>query len=207
MERVSARGALAVVAVGFFVLFFGTVAGARLQTNPANNKHLVDKPLEPFNYDYAKRCLDHPPSGMLAFEHWLEHNVRGETWGIMRCERLSGDNFSLHAEGRAIDWHLDARNAGEKNAAMNLIHTLLEKDRNGQPAALARRMGVQGIIFNCQAWWSGQSGLGHYSYCYNENGHRRHGLDPTQAHINHVHLELNWPGARERTSFWHSPLA
>jgi hypothetical protein len=89
---------------------------------------------------------------------------------------------------------------------MDLIHTLLATDKNGNYAALARRMGIQGLIFNCRDWWSGMEGLGEYSYCY-RNGHRIHHLDPTQAHQDHIHIELNWPGAKKKTSFWHSPLA
>ena len=38
-------------------------------------------------------------------------------------------------------------------------------------------------------------------------GTRSGNLDPTQAHVDHVHLELNRPGAAKRTSFWRSPLA
>ena len=45
---------------------------------------------------------------MKALERWLERNVRGESWGIIRCERLRPPEFSLHSEGRAIDWRLDA---------------------------------------------------------------------------------------------------
>ena len=81
------------------------------------------------------------------------------------------------------------------------------RDQNGNPSALARRMGVQGIIFDCKAWWAGQTELGRYSYCFNESGKKKKNLDPTQAHIDHIHLELNKPGAAKRTSFWRSPLA
>ena len=49
--------------------------------------------------------------------------------------------------------------------------------------------------------------LGRYSYCFKRNGHRRNDLDRTQAHRDHVHIELNWPGAREQTSFWRSPVS
>ena len=117
---------------------------------------------------------------MQALQKWLEKNVRGESWGIMRCERLGGSSFSLHAEGRAIDWHLDARRSKDRRAAMRLIRTLLAGDRNGEPAALARRMGVQGLIFNCKSWWSGQDGLGKYSYCYRREREeaRRHRPHP-----------------------------
>ena len=143
MERLSARGLLAVVAVGIVSLLIGAIADARLRTNPANHKSLIDKPLEDPRYDYANRCLDHPQPGTLALQRWLEKNVRGVSRGIMRCEKLSEDNYSLHSEGRAIDWHLDARKAGEERAANNLIKTLIERDRKGNSSALARRMGVR----------------------------------------------------------------
>ena len=39
---------------------------------------------------------------------WLEKNARGSFWGIMRCERSGKNSASLQAEGRAVDWHLDA---------------------------------------------------------------------------------------------------
>ena len=206
MERLGARGVLSLALVGLLCLCLGAVATARLRTNPANHKSLIDKPIEDPRYDRADGCRDTPPKGMREFQRWLERNVRGETWGIVRCENWGGGDFSVHAEGRAIDWHLDARKTREKRAAMNLIKTLIERDRRGNTTALARRMGVQGIIFDCKSWWAGQTTLGKYSYCFNANGNKKNNLDPTQAHIDHVHLELNWPGARERTSFWRSPL-
>jgi hypothetical protein len=207
VTRATPKRALSIVFAGLLCLCVGTVATARLKTNPANHKSLIDKTIEGSRYDRGEGCRDNPPKGMRAFQTWLERNVRGETWGIMRCESWGGGSFSLHAEGRAIDWHLDARRAGERRAAMNLIKTLIERDRRGNTTALARRMGVQGIIFDCKTWWAGSTGLGRYSYCYKPNGEKKSGLDPTQAHVDHVHLELNWPGARKRTSFWRSPLA
>lgn len=207
MERPGTRGVLIGVAVGLLCLALGAVASARLKSNPANHRSLIDKPIESPRYDRAQGCRERPPKGMKKLQIWLDRNVRGESWGIMRCESWGGGNFSLHSEGRAIDWHLDARRRGEKRAAMNLIDTLIERDKRGNTTALARRMGVQGIIFNCKTWWAGNTSLGRYSYCFNENGKRKKNLDPTQAHIDHIHLELNWPGARRHTSFWKSRLA
>jgi len=207
MRNVSIRWGLTVLLACVLSLGVGAVAVARLSSNPANDSRLLDKPIEDPRYDSAERCLDRPQKGTLALQSWLGKNIRGVSWGIMRCERWGPNSASLHAEGRAIDWHLDARNAGERRAAMKLIRTLIESDRNGQPSALARRMGVQGLIFDCQAWWSGQQGLGRYSYCFQPNGEKKDNLDPTQAHVDHIHIELNWPGARKRTSFWRSPLA
>ena len=164
---------------------------------------LSQKPIEDYRYDHATRCSKQVPPGTKELENWLGRHTSGETWGITRCEKLSPGNFSVHAEGRAIDWHLDARDGKERHEAMHLIRKeLLATDRRGNENALARRMGVQGIIFDCQAWWSSPGGLGDYSYCFKKNGKRKKNLDPTAAHIDHIHIELNWPGARERTSFW-----
>jgi hypothetical protein len=83
------------------------------------------------------------------------------------------------------------------------VKLLLAPDKDGNSAALARRMGVQGLIFDCKAWfgnWDGQ--MGDYSYCYGKNGKRKKNLDPTQAHMNHVHIELNKLGAQKKTTFW-----
>jgi hypothetical protein len=62
-------------------------------------------------------------------------------------------------------------------------------------------MGVQEIIFNCQSWWSGSSSMQKYSRCYNSKG-RRIRVDDTNAHRDHIHFGLSWPGAKMRTTFW-----
>ena len=119
MSRPRARGVLAGLVVASLALTASVAALAGgLRPNPADDPRLVDKPIEDFRYDRATRCRDEPPRGTKALEAWLDDNVRGVSWGIMRCERLSGDSYSLHAEGRAIDWHLDARRAKDRRAAM-----------------------------------------------------------------------------------------
>jgi hypothetical protein len=202
-----------VVAGGTAALLVVVVAvpalGAGLVPNPANDRRLVNKPIDDERYDGADGCRKQVPKGMKALQKWLERNVRGESWGIQRCEKLKrgGSNYSLHSEGRAIDWRLDAGVAKERRAAMRLIRTLIAADSKGNPRALARRMGVQGLIFDCKSWWTGMDRLGDYSYCYKRNGDLRQNLDRTAAHRDHVHIELNWDGARKNTSFWRSPLA
>jgi hypothetical protein len=110
--------------------------------------------------------------------------------------------MSLHSEGRAVDWHLDVHSSADRAAARRLIMTLLATDRAGNPHALARRMGVQEIIWNCRSWWSGADRMGPYSLCYDRRGERRARVDETLAHRNHVHIGLSRAGARARTSFW-----
>ena len=188
------------------IVALGATALAGLRPNPANDPSLLNKPMDPYRYDYAKGCKSKVPSGTRALEGWLEANVRGETWSVLRCEKL-GDGFSVHSEGRAVDWHLDAAVRRDKRAAKRLIKALLKKDANGNAHALAHRMGVQGLIYNCKQWYGDAKRMGPYTYCYRRNGKRRKHLDRTQAHVDHVHIELNWVGAKEKTSFWQSPLA
>ena len=197
------RVTLTILAAASTLAAAGGVALAALGPNPANHGALLDEPIEDYAYDGARRCTKFVPPGTKALVGWLERHTSGELWGIDRCERLSPGSYSLHAENRAIDWHMDARDRATGREAMKLIRKrLLATDRNGNENALARRMGIQGIIYDCRAWWSNPGGLTDYSYCFKRNGERRKDLDPTAAHIDHIHIELNWAGARMRTSFW-----
>lgn len=172
----------------------------RVTHNPADR--LAAKPIDDYRYDRAKHCYRRPSRGANAMVSWLTHNARGQFWGIMRCERLSSDSMSLHSEGRAIDWHLDASRPADRRAARRLLMTLLATDRAGNPHALARRMGVQEIIWDCRSWWSGADRMGEYSLCFDRKGRPRKKVDRTLAHRDHVHIGLSRAGARMRTSFW-----
>jgi hypothetical protein len=203
----SRRGVGIAVAATCLCLPASALAGSPITTNPANRAVLLSQPIEDLNYDDSKRCLPDPQPGTLALEAWLARHWRGESWGIVRCSKLSPGEFSVHAEGRALDWHLDAGDGAERRAAMRLIEMLLAGDREGNETALARRMGVQGLIFDCRSWYGYADRLAPYSYCYRRDGRRRKHLNRTLAHRDHVHIELNWAGARKQTSFWRSPLA
>ncbi len=197
-----ARPRATLAAACVLAVLFAVPASAGLVPNPANDPSLLAKPIEDYGYDDADHCVKAAQPGTRALLGWLGRNVRGESWGTVRCEKWGPNEFSVHAEGRAIDWHLDARKPKERRAAMKLIDALLATDDNGNEHALARRMGVQGIIFDCRSWWSGMDEMGTYSAC---EGNKK--PDPTTAHRDHVHIELNWDGARKQTSFWGSPAA
>src|SRR3954468_18502306 len=134
-----------VVAALLATLMLSGVAVARpygpVRHNPADR--LAFQPIEGYHYDYAKRCRKRPMPGALALVDWLEHKWRGVSWGIVGCEKLSGGHYSLHPEGRAVDWDLDVHDRADRRAARRLILTLLATDKAGNPHALARRMGVQ----------------------------------------------------------------
>jgi hypothetical protein len=162
-------------------------------------------PIDDYAYDHAEECRKRPTPGALALVEWLERNAGGVSWGIMRCERWGRNRASLHAEGRAVDWHLDAVRPADRREARRLIDLLLATDSDGNPHALARRMGIQEIIWNCRSWWSGAEGMEPYSACFTKKGRPRKGVDHTTAHRDHIHFGLSWKGARKRTSFWISP--
>lgn len=172
----------------------------RVAHNPADK--LASKPIDDYRNDHAKRCVKHPSKGALALVDWLQHNSRGVFWGIMRCEKLNRHDYSLHSEGRAVDWHLSVHSAADRRAARRLILMLLATDKAGNTHALGRRMGVQEIIWDCRSWWSGADRMGPYSVCYDSKGRKKKHVDETLGHLNHVHLGLSLRGARMQTSFW-----
>ncbi len=172
------------------------------RTNPANR--LLAVPVDDLRYDHAKGCRKNMTRGALALVKWLDRNTGGEYWGGVRCERLGKSNFSMHAEGRAVDWHLDVGNARDRREAERLLGMLFSPDRDGNANALARRMGIIEAIWDCRyyGFWMTDRTSKRYSACESANGKLRHNVDPTTAHRNHVHFSLSWPGAKMRTSYW-----
>jgi hypothetical protein len=173
---------------------------AQVAHNPA--EQLIAQPIEDSIYDRATHCSKKPKPGMAALQRWLEANVRGVSWGTYRCEKWGKKQASLHAEGRALDWHLDATSAADRREAERLARLLLAPDSLGNPQALARRMGVEELIWDCGYWGAGMSQFDKYPPCFNKHGTRRKHVDPTVAHRNHIHIGLTKAGAARRTSFW-----
>jgi hypothetical protein len=169
--------------------------------NPANA--LAGVPIEAFRYDPATRCTPHARRrGVERFTEWLGEQTRGESWGSYRCEKWGKHEASLHAEGRALDWHLDVTDPADARAAERLILLLLAPDRTGEPQALARRMGLQEIIWDCGYLSVGMTEFEKYSACFDKRGKRIRRVDPTQGHRNHIHFGFTRRGANGRTSFW-----
>jgi len=168
--------------------------------NPADA--LVDLPIEDFVYDRATKCKNRRNAGITALANWLGENTRGVFWGSYRCEKWGKGSASLHAENRAIDWHLDAFNRADRRAADKLFRLLLAPDNLGNPQALARRMGVEELIWDCGYWGTGMTEFRPYSVCYKPNGKKRKRFDRTAAHQDHIHIGMTKRGAKGLTSFW-----
>jgi hypothetical protein len=168
--------------------------------NPADR--LLALPIEDSIYDGARRCSRKAKPGMLALQGWLELNARGVFWGSYRCEKWGKGQASLHAENRAIDWHLDNSVRADAHAAEKLIRLLLAPDAAGNPQALARRMGVEELIWDCGYWGAGMTEFGPYDPCFTKRGKPRKKVNATVAHRDHVHIGMTKDGAMARTSFW-----
>lgn len=172
-----------------------------VRKNPA--ERLARKPADPERYDHARDCTRRSQPGTRRLVRWLERNAKGTSWGVYRCERWGRGRASLHAESRAIDWHLDVRNQRERREGRRLIELLLAPDREGTPRALARRMGIQEIVWDCSYWSAGRSEFGRYPPCYSKDLQRkRKRVDPTVAHLDHLHIGLTRDGAAGHSSFW-----
>ena len=169
--------------------------------NPADR--LLSVPIEDPAYDGARKCTPKASRpGMLALQRWLERNSRGVFWGSYRCEKWGKRQASLHAENRAIDWHLDVSNSADERAAEKLVRLLLAPDTAGNPQALARRMGVEELIWDCGYWSAGMTQFTEYRPCYGKRGKLKRKLNATIAHRDHVHIGMTKRGAAARTSFW-----
>ena len=175
-------------------------AAAFTSGNPADE--LTHLPIEAAVYDKATHCSSKTRPGVVKLQAWLEDNVRGVFWGSYRCEKWGKREASLHAENRAIDWHLDAAVAADRKEARRLIDLFLATDAAGNEHALARRMGVEELIWDCEYWGAGMSDFMPYSPCYGKRGRLRKNMDKTVGHRDHVHIGMNRAGAAGKTSFW-----
>jgi hypothetical protein len=199
LTAVAAAAALAAPAAPAGAFRLGAT-GAPVAGNPADR--LASLPADPEEYDPATHCSPRPKPGTVALIGWLERNARGVSWGSYRCEKWGAHEASLHAENRAVDWHLDVAVPADRAAARRLIGLLLAPDRAGTPHALARRMGSRRssgtAATGAPAWTTSRP----TRRARNRNGDVRKHVNKTIAHRDHLHLGLSKAGAAKRTSFW-----
>jgi uncharacterized membrane protein YgcG len=182
--------ALCALSVAAFV-GIATAGKTTLSPNPADDPALIKEKLDPNRYDGADGCVRRDVKGMKRLIKFMKRTTKRNTiYGTIRCDG------GVHGTGRALDWMLDARKPSQKRLAMTVINTWFAKDKRGRPNALARRMGIQLVIYNCRWWQAGDRGWSPYSACGGRNP------DPTQGHIDHIHIELTEPASKLRTSYW-----
>jgi len=148
--------------------------------------------IEPLaSYQPQTSCAAAPMAGMQRLLRLvLDTYDRGSDGGAIRSCAVGG--LSEHKEGRAWDWMLDAGNRGDRRTAGDFLSWLLQS-RGGEPAAMARRLGVMYVIYNKKIWATYSPGWRDYT-----------GSDP---HTSHIHISMSWNGGRGRTSFWRGSVS
>lgn len=134
----------------------------------------------PWQYSYS--CDPNNKPGMVAFANLISAHYNRPNWyGSRSC--IQG-NWSQHHEGRAMDWTMNAYNAADKAIGDSVAQWLTAN--NGE---IARRFGVQSVIWNRKAWYLWKPGAWENYY----------GASP---HTDHLHISFTWDGSMGRTSWW-----
>jgi len=138
-------------------------------------------------YQPQTTCSPSAKPGATALLSLLIKTWGGSSSGISRACTTGGT--SEHKEGRALDWHMDMKNASDV-AQVDKALTWITAN-NGE---IARRLGIMYIIWNQRLWatyapdrgWRNEADRGSY----------------TANHKDHVHISLTWDGAYQQTSWW-----
>jgi hypothetical protein len=114
--------------------------------------------------------------------------------------RACSRSDSGHEEGRALDWMVNVRVPEQKEMAESYLSWLSAPDEFGNPAAMARRLGISYVIWNNGMWRPASGTWTPYSDCTKRK--KRFKKYDNTCHRNHVHTSFSWDGALGRTSFY-----
>lgn len=135
-------------------------------------------------YQEGYRCLSGDLPGPTAFAKLLNAHYGKHVYGINRTCAAE------HGEGRALDWMNNAYTSDGLALGNAITRWLAAPDEQGRPGAMARRFGINYIIWNRQMWRAYDPGRGWAPYS---------GVSP---HTDHIHISFTWDGAYQRTSWW-----
>ncbi|MGN0065757.1 MAG: hypothetical protein ACI379_16085 [Nocardioides sp.] len=169
-------------------------------TSPAAAADDVTYPtaVEPYaGYQPQTRCIKKPKAGILLLADWL--TARGGGYGTI-SRACAGSSRSEHKESRAFDWMLDAAKKKDRRLARAMLDELFATDADGNPHALARRMGVMYVIWN-DRMWAAYDDFEPKDYLSSSCKSRRT-CSKTLRHRDHVHVSLVRRAARGETSWY-----
>jgi peptidoglycan hydrolase-like protein with peptidoglycan-binding domain len=138
-------------------------------------------------YQAPTTCDPTAKPGVTAFAQLLNSHYGTRYYGIGRA---CAADVSEHYEGRALDWMINAAKPDEKALADAIVGWLVAPDAQGRQGAMARRFGINYIIWNRHMWRSYAPERGWAVYT---------GVSP---HTDHIHFTFNWGGALKKTSWW-----
>lgn len=135
-------------------------------------------------YQEGYRCLSGDLPGPTGFAKLLNSHYGTHIYGINRTCAAE------HGEGRALDWMVNAYKADGLALGNEITRWLSAPDAEGRPGAMARRFGINYIIWNRQMWRAYDPARGWAPYS---------GVSP---HTDHIHISFTWDGAYQQTSWW-----
>lgn len=135
-------------------------------------------------YQQGYRCLSGDRPGPVAFAKLLNAHYGAHVYGVNRTCAAE------HGEGRALDWMVNANTSDGLALGNAITRWLSATDSKGRPGAMARRFGINYIIWNRQMWRAYDPGRGWAPYS---------GSSP---HTDHIHISFTWDGAYQQTSWW-----
>ena len=157
-------------------------------------------PVEAYaGYEPQKTCSPKAKPGTVAAQKWAVTTYGGRAGGISRA---CGGGLSEHKEGRAFDWTLDARKAGDRARAQRYLTALFATGPSGERAELARRMGVMYVIWNDKMYASYRQFAATAYVSSSCRGKPLSRCSATLRHRDHVHVSLSVAGGAGRTSWY-----
>ena len=197
-------GALA-IAMAFVLALAGTAAaGAATRITPGSNPGQLDPSSvipwgipgpDPLSGTPATSCTGGEMPGARDMFQFLNHWwPRGGFLGIYSCRSVgTTGTTSLHSEGRAVDFALNVNNAADKAAGVAIRKWFLADDSAGGHWAMARRFGIQEMIWNRHIWTSERANEGWRDYSVPPGG---------SPHEDHIHIGLTRRAGNRNTSAW-----
>jgi hypothetical protein len=149
-------------------------------------------------YDPQTGCSKQPKPGTVALGEYLVATYGGSGGAVNRPCADSGT--SEHKDGRAVDWVIDADDPTDRRRAQQFLADAFATDAQGNPHALARRMGIMYVI------WSD-----HFYPAYDQFQKERYlssscrskqKCSKTLRHRDHMHISLSRAGGRGLTTFY-----
>jgi hypothetical protein len=189
--RSSSRSIAAFVVSVVVLAMVAAVGATPAQARPigAARAHyaLAIEPLA--GYQPQITCSPYAKPGVVSLsERLLRAFPTTRSLGIVRACNIGGT--SEHKEGRAFDWGVNAHSVKDRARVARFMKWLMKTDAYGNRYAMARRLGIQYLIWNHKIWGSYAASAGWRKYS---------GPNP---HTDHVHISFTWAGAGMKTSFW-----
>jgi hypothetical protein len=153
------------------------------------------------SYQGQSTCNPTPKVGAVKLASLLRGTYGSASIGISRSCSIGGQ--SEHKEGRALDWMLSMRVPAQRAKVQAFLAWLLKPGADGQPAEMARRLGVMYLGWNNRFWaaYRPDAGWTDLKGCTTDPAKKAAGYDTT-CHRNHLHISLSWEGALAYTSLW-----